>query len=166
MTKRVNRADMLIFKALQKAIKEEKLNVCLILSRVNVPGSPIYNPWECLLPILCPILLGLILVWAVGILFGLTIMIVGIILSANLIKKKLEMRLIQRAKAELIKDYNSFCNLWKFGGLVLVKAEDNKMGCIAPEGDWKEFVVKHFADFMVEQKTPELVRELDNEKAA
>lgn len=167
MTKRANKADLLIYKALQKAIAEDKIHVCLITSKINIPGSPIYKPWECLLPILVPVLLGLILIWAAGILTGIILMTAGIFLSSNLIKKKLEHRLLERALQEVTADYRSFCDLWDFGGLVFVKTDDKQRGCISPEGDWKEFVVKYFADFMVDKKTEEKSQEeTTNEKAA
>ena len=87
MAKRISKADTLVFKAMQKAIEDEKLQICLINSKINVPGSPVYNPWETLLPILLPVLLGLILIWLVGILLGLAVMVGGILLSSNLVKK-------------------------------------------------------------------------------
>ena len=34
----------------------------------------------------------------------------------------------------------------------MATAENKKIGCIAPEGDWKEFIVQNFADFMVDKK--------------
>lgn len=71
MVKRINKADAMAFKALQKAISEDKLHICLINSKINVPGSPVYNPWELLLPILIPVLIGFILIGLVGILLGL-----------------------------------------------------------------------------------------------
>ncbi len=164
MTKRMNKADSLVFKALQKAIAEDKVHICLINSKINVPGSPVYNPWEVLLPILCPVLLGLLIIWLVGILWGLVVMIAGIMLSSNFVKKKMEQRLWERAKKMLIRDYASCCDLWSFGGIVLIKTDDKKHGCLAPEGNWKDFVVLHFSDLMTEKS--ESSAETENEKAA
>ncbi len=155
MAKRVNKADALVFKALQRAITEDKLNICLISSKINVVGSPVYNPWENLFPILLPVLFGLLLIGLVGILIGLAVMSAGIMLSSNLVKKKLEQRLFDRTKTLFLSDYKSCCELWDFGGLILVKSDDKKYGCIAPEGNWKEFVVLHFADLMTDGKKAE-----------
>ena len=153
MAKRINKADLMVFKALQKAIAEDKIHLCLINSKVNVPGSQSYNPWEMLLPILLPVLLGLILIGVVGVLVGISIMTIGIFLSSNLVKKKLEKRLMDRALQMFTSDYKTCDEMWQFGGLVLVKADDKKYGCIAPEGDWKEFIITHFADLMVDKKS-------------
>lgn len=169
MAKRINKADQLVYKALQKAIADDKIHLCLITSKINIPGSPIYNPWECLLPILIPASLGLLLIWLVGILTGIILMTVGIFLTSNLIRKKMEHRLLDRALQTATSGYTSFCELWDFGGLVLVKTDDKQRGCISPEGDWKEFVVLHFADLMVDKKETAdntNAKENDNEKAA
>ena len=72
--------------------------------------------------------------------------------SSNLVKKKLEQKLFERTKELLLSDYDNFCKLWDFGGIVLVNAENKKLGCIAPDGDWKEFVIKNYADLMIEKK--------------
>lgn len=165
MVRHVNKADQMVFKALQKAIAEDKVHLCLISAKVNIPGSPIYRPWECLLPILAPVLLGLILIWAVGILTGIALMTIGIILTSNLVKKKLESRLLERAVAMVTSDYNSCCELWDFGGLVLVKTDDKQKGCIAPEGDWKEFIIRYFSDLMVDRKETE-TQDNEHKKAA
>ncbi len=167
MSKRVNKADLMVFKALQRALADDKIHLCLISSKINTPGSPIYNPWESLLPILCPVLLGLILIWAVGILTGIILMTLGVFLTSNLIRKKLEHRLLERALKTINSDYKSCCELWDFGGVVLVKADDKQRGCISPEGDWKEFVVRYFADLMVEKtEVSPQQEEKNDEKAA
>lgn len=73
-----NRADQLAYHALQKAIEQDKLRIYLDYGKVNRPLSPVYDPWETLLPILIPILIGLIFIVAVGVIFGL-LFIVGMI---------------------------------------------------------------------------------------
>ena len=165
MAKRISKADTLVFKAMQKAIEDEKLQICLINSKINVPGSPVYNPWETLLPILLPVLLGLILIWLVGILLGLAVMVGGILLSSNLVKKNMEHRLYERAKAFFVRDYNSCNQLWDFGGIVLVNAQDKRQGCISPEGNWKDFVILHFSEYMTDNNSKKL-NETENAKVA
>lgn len=166
MTKRISKADRLVFKALQKAIAEDKIHICLINSKINIPGSPIYNPWEILLPTLAPLLLGLLLIWWVGILWGLVFMIAGILLSSNLVKKEIEHRLLERAKNFLIADFEACNQIWDFGGIVLVKTDDKQKGCIAPENSWKEFVILNFADLMTDKPKEQLSEEKVDEEAA
>ncbi len=158
-----NRAEELAYHALKKAMEEEKLHLCLVESKINRPTSPVYNPWEVLLPVLLPVVLGLILILAVGPIFGLVFMIAAILVSSNLVRKKLENKLLERTRTHLLSGYDNFCQLWDFGGIVLVNAENKKIGCLAPDGDWKEFVVKNFADLMIEKPvetpTPEESKE-------
>ena len=166
MAKRISKADALVFKAVQKAISEEKLNMYLINSKVNIPGSPVYNPWECLLPTLIPVLIGLLMIWVVGILLGLAIMVGGIVLSSSFVKKKMEHKLYERAKNFFVNDIYSCNQLWEFGGVVLVKNDDKKQTCVSPDNNWKEFVVLNFSEFMTDKKTEENEAETKNEEAA
>ena len=153
MTKKQhNRADELTYHALVKAIEADKLRIYLDYGKINRPLSPVYNPWETLLPILLPILLGLVLIIGVGVIFGLLFIIGMILVYSGVVKKKLYQRIIARTKEHLVFGYDNCCGLWEFGGIVLVNADNKKGGCVAPEGDWKEFVIKNFADLMIEGK--------------
>lgn len=146
-----NRADKLTFKALQKAVSQDKLRLYLDYGKVNRPGSPIYNPWECLLPILIPVLIGLILIISAGVIFGLLFIIAMIIVYSTYFKKKLYRIVIERTKKYLTASYENCEQLWKFGGIVLVNSANKKIGCVAPEGDWKEFVILNFSDYMLDE---------------
>ncbi len=148
----INRADELIFGALQKAVLEDKVHICLLTSQINRPNSPVYNPWEVLLPILIPVLLGLVLILTVGPMFGLLFMAALILASNHIVKKKLDARLLERTKTFLLSSLENCQNIWDFGGVVLVNHQNKNQGCVAPEGDWKEFVVNNFADLMIEKK--------------
>ncbi len=165
MVKKINKADKLVFKALQRAINDNRLHLCLINSKINIPSSPVYNPWEVLLPALIPVLLGLILIWAAGILWGLAFMIAGIMLSSNLVKKKMEQRLFERSKDFFTSSYENCAKLWELGGIVLLNAEDKQKSCVSPEGNWQEFVILNYADLMTDKKE-EVTAEKEHEKAA
>lgn len=147
-----SRADSLTFHALQKAVEQDKLRIYLDYGKINRPGSPIYNPWECLLPILLPVLLGLILIVSVGVLFGLLFIVAMIMIYSAYFKKKLYRIVIERTKKYLVSGLDNCEQLWNFGGIVLVNAENKKIGCVSPEGDWKEFVVLNFSDLMIDKK--------------
>lgn len=147
-----SRADELTFSALQKAAAEDKVHICLLTSQINRPSSPVYNPWEVLLPILVPVLLGLTLILMVGPLFGLLFMVALILISTHVIKKKLDARLLQRTRDFMLFSLENCQKIWESGGVVLVNTANKNQGCVSPDGDWKEFVVGNFADLMVEKK--------------
>ncbi|MBQ8661413.1 MAG: hypothetical protein IJ482_03720 [Alphaproteobacteria bacterium] len=150
--KLINRADELTFGALQKAVAEDKVHICLLAGQINRPSSPVYNPWEVLLPILVPVLLGLVLILTVGPMFGLLFMAALILASTHIVKKKLDARLLQRTQNLMLSSPENFQKVWEFGGVVLVNRQNKNQGCVAPEGEWKEFVVTNFADLMIEKK--------------
>ena len=70
-SKSPNKADLLVYKALKTAISQDKLRIYLDYGKINRPQSPVYDPWESLLPVLVPVLIGLALIIGVGVIFGL-----------------------------------------------------------------------------------------------
>lgn len=160
-----NKADLLTYKALQKAVEQNKLRIYMDYGRINRPQSPIYNPWESLLPILIPVFIGLLLILYVGVIFGLFFITAMILVYSSYFKKKLYHKVIEKTKAYIISNYDNCEKLWNFGGVVFVNADNKKIGCVSPEGDWKEFVVLNYSDFMVntpKEKEKEQVSHAEN----
>ena len=155
MAKKPNKADQMTYKALLKAIKEDKIRIYFDYIKLNRPGSKVYNPWECLLPVLVPTFIGLILIIAFNIIFGLISMIALIIGSTYYCRKKIYLRIIDRTKAMITSSYENMAELWNFGGIVLVNNDNKKQGCVSPEGDWKEFVIINYAEYMIDKKDTE-----------
>lgn len=147
----INKADKMVFKALKTAVEKDKLRIYMDYGKINRPGSPIYDPWECLLPILIPTLIGLMLIICVGVIFGLLFIVAMMMIYTTYFKKKLYRKVIERAKIYLTSSIEHCEELWKFGGLVLVNSENKKLGCVSPEGNWKEFVILNFSDYMLEK---------------
>lgn len=161
-----SKADYLIYKALQTAIEKNQLRLYLDYGKINRPGSPVYDVWENLLPVLTPVVIGLILILTVSVFFGLAFIVAMILVYITYFKKRVDRYLIERTKDYFMKSYNNCTTLWNFGGIVLVNAEDKRHGCVSPEGDWKEFVVKNFADYMVTSTPEDKVTEEENVKTA
>jgi len=160
-----NKADLLIYKALTKAMEQNLLLLYLDSGKLNRPTSPVYNPWETLLPLLIPIIIGLILIMTVSSFFGLAFIIGMILVYTYYFKRIIDKKLLLRTKAYMTANFNNCKELWQYGGIVLATAENKKIGCIAPSGDWKEFIVKNFADFMVD-KQPQEEEKSDEQPAA
>jgi len=149
-----SKADLMIYKTLLKAIEQDKLRLYFDYVKLNRPGSKVYNPWEALLPVLIPSIIGLLLIMASDIIVGLIFIIVTVLASTYYFRKKIYHHLIERTKALIVSGYDNMEELWKFGGIVLVNADNKKLGCVAPEGDWKDFVVNNYAEYMIEKKEP------------
>ncbi len=149
----MNKADALKYKALKKALEKGDAKILIDTNKLNKPDSPVYNPWEVLLPILAPTLLGLVLILSVGTIFGLLFMATMIFISNTIIRKYLYTNLIKRAKEYMQSSFNNLDTLWQYGGIILVNTKDKKTGCIAPQSSWKDFVTLNFAHYMTEKPT-------------
>lgn len=147
-----SKADLLIYKAFSRALEQNLLRIYLDSSKLNRPSSPVYNPWENLLPLLIPTLIGLMLIITVSSIFGLTFIIGMILVYTYYFKKIIDKHLLERTKKYIAVDYRHCQELWEYGGLVLATAAEKKTGCIAPSGEWKDFIVRNFADLMVDKK--------------
>ena len=145
-----NKAEKLIFNAFKKALSEDKLRLYIDYSKLNRPGSPVYDPWENLLPILTPTIIGLLLIISSNVIIGLSFIIIMLMIYSSYLKKYFSHRLIERTKNYIIYDYENCEKLWQFGGIVFVNADNKNRGCVSPEGDWKEFVVRNFAYLMTD----------------
>ena len=150
--KKPNKADQLIYKAFNRALEQDLLRIYLDTAKLNRPSSPVYNPWENLLPILLPMLLGLFLIITVGTFFGLAFIIGMVLIYTYYFKKIIDRHLLERTKKFISSDFDNCQKLWEHGGLVLATKANKKIGCISPDGDWKEFTVQNFADFMIDKK--------------
>lgn len=96
-----SKADLLIYKALNKAIEKDQLRIYLDYGKINRPGSPVYDAWENLLPVLTPVLTGLILILSVSVIFGLSFMIAMIMIYTAYFKRKLTAALFSEPKTIL-----------------------------------------------------------------
>ena len=67
----------------------------------------------------------------------------------------MEQRLYERTKSYFVSDYNACNELWDFGGIVLINSDNKKLCCISPEGNWKEFVVLNYSQYMTDKKSEE-----------
>ena len=161
-----NKADVLVYKALKTAINQDKLRLYLDYGKINKPQSPVYDPWETLLPILVPVLIGLALIVSVGVIIGLLCIGILVQIFSVYFKKKIYKRLVERTKNYLMSGYDNCEKLWKWGGIVLVNTDNKKIGCVAPDGDWKDFVIINYADLMIEKKSEDKESEREEVEAA
>lgn len=159
-----SKATVLIYKALTKAVEEDKLRIYLDYAKINKTTCPVYNPWESLLPILIPIVIGLLMIIFVGVFWGLTFIILMILAYSAHFKKIAHKKLIARTKSYIIESLDKCEELWNFGGIIFVNKDNKKIGCVSPEGDWKEFVVINFSQYMTDGDKPKEVEEIKDEK--
>ena len=164
MITKPNKAEQLIYKALNRALEQNKLDIYLDFSKINRPNCPLYNPWEAILPLLAPTLLGLIMImtgWVISGLFFISVMMMG---YSQYYKKILHKKLAQRCREYITKNYENLETLWHKGGLAFVLTNNKNIGVLAPEGNWKEFVVQYFSDLMTDNNNEKTIKESSNDE--
>jgi len=147
----INRRDLLMYNAMVKAIEQKMVRVAINFGVLNKVGSPVYNPWENLLPILSPLILGLVMMFMSGIIGGMVIMLLGLMLYGMFFKTVVSAILENRTVAYITKNYEQWQTIWDMGGITVLSTLYANVGCASPEGDWKQFVALNISDLMVEE---------------
>ena len=145
-TKGYDKASLILYDALIKAIKREKIAIVVDVDWIDRVKSPLFNPWETVFPLIVILVISLIIMLFSGLLTGTSVMLVGLIswrvLSKPIMEKKIEKRLINYISIS----YANWQKMWKFGGFILVCENIFKSRCFANKGDWREFTVLNLAD--------------------
>ena len=155
---KVNKADLLKFKALIKALDSDKIKFIVDYNVLHRPGSPVYNPWDALLPLLFIVLISLSVIFSCGAYIGLLTLVIGFIIYIYIIKKILTKFLKNKVQKYMVKNPVNWNKIWDFGGVVLV-SNINNQGVVSPTNDWKEFIVINFSELMIDDGKDEEEKE-------
>lgn len=164
--KKINKADLLKYKALHRVISQDKTIIYYDYEKLNRTGSPIYSPWENLIPILFPLFIGFGLVFFVGIFISLLVITGSCLLYVYYLRKFIYLKLKERTKIYILSSIDKFQEMWNLGALILVTSDGKNLGCFSPDGDWRDFIVKYYSEYMVDDKIEEENKEVDDEKEA
>jgi hypothetical protein len=145
-----NRADMLHYKAVIKALDLGRIRVNISFLHMNKQGSPVYNPWENLVPLLTPIFLSLIIMFSAGIIEGIIFLILGILMYLYLFRIMIAKRLNERVLSFMRYSYLGWQTIWDYGGVSIISTLNPKLGSRAPDDDWKKFVALNLSDLMTD----------------
>ncbi len=153
---KINKADLLKFKALKTAIEIKKVDFLIDYNFLHKPGSPVYNPWDVVLPLLLVILFSMSLLVLYGIYIGLLTLVLALVLYVYGIRKIQAKCLKSKILKYMLKNHICWGEIWSFGGVAInIKGGEIRNSVIAPEGDWKDFAVLNFADLMIDDKKEE-----------
>lgn len=156
-----NKADSMTYEAFKTALDKKEINLYINDKVLNKPGMIVYNPWENLLPKLIPLIIGLFLLYF-NIIIGLIIIIGSVAVGEKLFKKQNSSKLFERTKSYVLNSYENLEEMWEIGSIILSSSENKKKVCISPSDNWKEFIVKNFAKYMI--KTEEKLEENNKEE--
>ncbi|OPZ78143.1 MAG: hypothetical protein BWY78_00719 [Alphaproteobacteria bacterium ADurb.Bin438] len=147
-----NKQDNLIFKALKKAYLEERIDILMDMSILNRYGSPVYNPWHNIIPLVLPCLFGLFLMFKMDIFYGLLMIIIGFFVHKFYIQTVVHKMIRDKVLDIIFKGLGSFEYIWSMGVLTIILKQNTKVGCKSPKGDLKAFVALNLSDMMIDKK--------------
>lgn len=148
----VNKADILKYKAIRTALLEEKAELWINFRLLNNRHSPCFDPWENVLPLVFTAVFSLIIMFSANVMLGMLFLFLGMIGYLKFFPIIMKNVMKQRVLLKLTKNINEFEKLWALKGIVIFDTDNPRAFCRSPEGDWKDFVVINFAEFMTDNK--------------
>ena len=148
-----NRADSLKFKAIRTALLEKEALLIINFRLLNRKGSPFFNPWENVLPLIFIAVFAMVLMFSSGILTGILTLLIGIVAYLKLFPWVMKDVMRQRVLLRLTKSIDEWDKLWKTKGIIIAVADNPRKFCKSPDDDWRDFVVINFSEFMTNKKT-------------
>ena len=142
------RQDLLIFQGLQRAIIEKKAFIKIDFKALNKIGSPFFNPWENVLPLLVILTLSLVSMIVNNLMTGTIVLTVLVLGYAFLMPFFLEPFMHNRVVKRIVPRIEKFLVAWRYGGFSIVLAADPRYSCSAPFGDWRQFTQMYFSDLI------------------
>lgn len=142
------REEKLVFQGLQKAILEDKAFIEINFRRLNRFGSPFFNPWENILPLLFFVFLFFATLFVFG-MAAATVLLAFLALGyAFLMPYFLKPFMKNRVIKRIVPRIEKFLIAWRFGGFTIYLSADPNYKCRAMLDDWKSFVQTYFADLI------------------
>ncbi|SOD92293.1 hypothetical protein [Caenispirillum bisanense] len=141
-----NKRDVVLHERLQEAYDDGRLIVHTDFMRLNRTDSPVFSPWINVVPLLALLLLALILLFVAGLLVGTVALVFAVLVYVLAIRPWTANTVHKRALALMMSDAGSWMRLWAFGGIVLQLSANPRIGVAAPDGDWRAFASRYFAE--------------------
>lgn len=149
------RQDLLIFQGLQRAIVEKKAFIKIDFKALNKIGSPFFNPWENVLPLLVILTLSLVSMIVNNLMTGTIVLTVLVLGYAFLMPFFLEPFMQNRVVKRVVPRIEKFLIAWRYGGFSICLSADARVSCSAPQGDWRTFTESYFPDLIPADNTDE-----------
>lgn len=140
---RVSAHDKLLHDRLRAAHERNVISIYTDFRVLNTPGSPVFNPWESVLPLLGMLLLAVIVLLLGGILAGMGVLAVALLVYAFVVRGWLARQVYARTVVTLMVDAKAFQAVWDHGGVVLAMTDRPQHQVRAPRGSWRTFVDRY-----------------------
>ena len=103
-----SRQDQLIFQGLQRAIVENKAFIKINVHQLNKIGSPVFNPWENVLPMLIVVTLAIATMYIVNLTMGMLMLVVLCLIDIIIIPIILEPIITNRLVRRIVPKIEKF----------------------------------------------------------
>ena len=113
-------------------------------SRLNRPGSPVFDPWENIVPLLAMILLSLTFMFAANEIAGVALLVLSVVAYLVIIRPWILQRVQNRTREVAMISLRNWTILWKTGAISFSLNHKNA-SCRSPSDDWQSFVTEHLA---------------------
>ncbi|MBE1236846.1 hypothetical protein IHV25_04185 [Phaeovibrio sulfidiphilus] len=128
--------DRNLFEHLKSAIQRGDVLVLTEFDHLNKRGAPSFSSFDNILPLLASVLL------ATGVLFinllaGVAALVGAALFYTFAIRPWIAYRLNLRTRDLLLTDLQSWRRVWAYGGVVIMLAGKQRVGCKAPAADWR-----------------------------
>jgi len=142
--------DRALYARLVESYQADRVSVFVDFDRLNHPRSPIWNPWENVVPLLLLLVGSLAIMFTVDLLLGTAVMVLGVFLYLFMIRPWISQRVYRRAIEAAMDNLHNWNILWKQGGLVITLNYMSKTRCVSPDGDWRAFVTRYLPEMEIE----------------
>jgi len=151
-----NRQDELVFKALKKAYLSGKIEILTDMGILNRYGSPVYNPWQNIMPIVALSLLGLAVIFCMNVFYGLITIIIGFFVQQIYVRTVVEKIVRDKVLDIMFRNMGNFQYIWQMKVITIVMKDNSSVGCKAKDnGDLKTFVALNLSDDMLDKTSDE-----------
>ncbi|WP_157879247.1 hypothetical protein [Pararhodospirillum photometricum] len=111
---------------------------------LNRGGSPVFSIGDNIGPLLVMIM-GSVACMFINLIVGLAALVVATLFYAFGVRPWIARRLRERTIRLMLANVNNWRILWRFGGIIVALASNPRIGCAAPDSDWRAIARKFVA---------------------
>jgi len=130
--------DYKLHERLAEAYMADRIRIRIDFMRLNRTGSPVFNPWENVVPLL-GLLLASLAVMPFNLVAGTLALIGAMFVYAFLVRPWIANRVRTRTIESMLRNAHNWQLLWSYGGIVVTLADNPRIGVVSPAGNWRSF---------------------------
>lgn len=130
--------DYRLHERLSEAYMADRIRIQVDFTRLNRTGSPVFDPWENVLPLL-GLLLGSLAIMPFDLVVGTIALVAVMFVYAFLVRPWIARRVRTRTIENMLRNAHNWQVIWSFGGVVVTLTRNPRIGVVAPAGNWRAF---------------------------